>query len=111
MLAQFAVHPMDETHLSTDVAQMMQILDREDVKYCLGPMATAVEGKWEHIMSAIRSCHDAMRERHARVITTITIDDRKGEAHHLDEIVPIVEAKLGHKAKQDGKRKTVSDLQ
>lgn len=111
MLAQFTVHPMDETHLSKDVAQMMQILDREDVTYCLGPMATAVEGNWGHIMSAIRSCHDAMRERHARVITTITIDDRKGEAHHLDEIVPIVEAKLGHKAKQDGNRKTVSDLQ
>jgi hypothetical protein len=32
-------------------------------------------------------------------------------ALHLDEIVPIVEAQLGHKAKQDGKRKRVSDLQ
>jgi uncharacterized protein (TIGR00106 family) len=111
MLAQFTVHPLDETHLSKDVAQMLEILDKEDVKYCLGPMATAVEGNWEKVMSAIRSCHDAMRGRHARVITTITIDDRKGKAHHLDEIVPIVEKCLGHTAKQDGARKRVSDLQ
>jgi uncharacterized protein (TIGR00106 family) len=111
MLAQFTVHPMDETHLSKDVAQMMEILDKEDVKYCLGPMATAVEGSWEHVMSAIRCCHDAMRERHARVVTTITIDDRKGPAHHLDEIVPIVEKHLGHKATQAQQRKRVGDLQ
>jgi uncharacterized protein (TIGR00106 family) len=111
MLAQFTVHPMDETHLSKDVALMLEILDGEDVKYCLGPLATAVEGDWTHVMSAIRSCHDAMRNRHARVITTITIDDRKGQAHHLDEIVPIVERHLGHKAKQNERRRAVSDLQ
>jgi uncharacterized protein (TIGR00106 family) len=102
---------MDETHLSKDVALMLEILDREDVKYCLGPMSTAVEGDWGHVMSAIRSCHDAMRSRHSRVITTITIDDRKGGAHHLDEIVPIVEKHLGHKAKQNERRHPVSDLQ
>jgi uncharacterized protein (TIGR00106 family) len=102
---------MDETHLSKDVAQMLEILDKEDVKYCLGPMSTAVEGSWQHVMSAIRSCHDAMRERHSRVITTITIDDRKGEAHHLHEIVPIVEKRLGHRAKQTERRQPVSDLQ
>jgi uncharacterized protein (TIGR00106 family) len=111
MLAQFTVHPLDETHLSKDVAQMMEILEKEDVKYCLGPMATAVEGNWEHVMSAIRSCHDAMRGKHARVITTITIDDRKEQPHHLDEIVPIVEKCLGHRAKQNGKRKPAGDLQ
>jgi uncharacterized protein (TIGR00106 family) len=111
MLAQFTVYPMDETHLSKDVAQMMEVLDKEDVKYCLSPMATAVEGSWQQVLSAIRKCHVAMRERHARVITTITIDDSREQAHHLDEIVPIVEAQLGHKAKQDGKRLVVSDLQ
>jgi uncharacterized protein (TIGR00106 family) len=111
MLAQFTVHPMDETHLSKDVAQMMKILDREDVKYCLGPMGTAVEGDWYHVMSAIRSCHDEMLKRHARVITTITVDERKNRPHHLHEIVPIVEELLGHKATQDRKRVFCSDLQ
>ena len=81
------------------------------MKYCLGPMGTAVEGDWYHVISAIRSCHDAMLKRHGRVITPITIDERKGRAHHLDEIVPIVEGLLGHKAKQDSQRVVCSDLQ
>jgi uncharacterized protein YqgV (UPF0045/DUF77 family) len=89
---------------------MLEILDKEDVKYCLGPMATAVGGNWEHVMSAIRSCHDAMRQTHARVITTITIDDREGAGHHLDEIVPFIEKRLGHKAKQGQRRQPVGDL-
>lgn len=111
MLAQFTVHPMDETHLSKDVAQMTEILEKEGVQYCLGPMATVVEGTWEHVMSAIQCCHDAMRERHARVITTITIDDRKENPHHLEEIVPIVEEYLGHKSRQTGLRQRIIDLQ
>jgi uncharacterized protein (TIGR00106 family) len=111
MIAQFTVHPMDETHLSKDVAQMLEILDKEDVKYCLGPMGTAVEGNWEHVMSAIRSCHDAMLKRHARIITTITVDERKDRPHRLDEIVPVVEELLGHKAKQNGQRVVCNDLQ
>jgi uncharacterized protein YqgV (UPF0045/DUF77 family) len=43
MLAGFAVHPMDETHLSKDVAQMMEILEDEGVTYCLSPLGTGVE--------------------------------------------------------------------
>lgn len=111
MLAQFTVHPMDETHLSRDVAQMLEILDKEDVKYCLGPMATAVEGSWEHVMSAIRCCHETMLTKHARVITTITVDDRQEPRHHLDEIVAVVEKHLGHKAKPTGQPVRCSDLQ
>jgi uncharacterized protein YqgV (UPF0045/DUF77 family) len=61
-------------------------------------------------MSAIRSCHDEMLKRHARVVTTITIDERNERAHHLDEIVPIIEGLLGHEAKQDSKRVVCGDL-
>lgn len=111
MLAQFTVHPLDETHLSKDVAQMLEILDTEDVKYCLGPMSTTVEGPWEEVMSAIHACHSAMLKRHKRLITTITVDECRGSQHQLDEIVPIVEKQLGHRAKQDGKRVWCSDLQ
>lgn len=111
MLAQFTVHPMDETHLSKDVAQMMEILEEEGVKYCLSPLGTGVEGSWNEVMSAIHSCHDLMLKRHARVITTITVDDRREPRHHLDEIVSVVEQHLGRKAKQIGKRSCVRDLQ
>ena len=53
----------------------------------LGPLATAVEGDWEQVLTAIRHCHQAMREQHPRIITTITIDDRNEEPHYLDEMI------------------------
>jgi len=111
MLAQFTVHPLGETHFSKDVAQMMKILDEAGVEYCLGPMSTGVEGNWKDVMSAIHRCHEAMLEQNPRVVTTITIDDRKEQPHHLDEVVSIVEKQLGHTARQIGLRRRVSDLQ
>jgi uncharacterized protein (TIGR00106 family) len=111
MLAEFTVHPMDETHLSKDVAQMMEVLEDEGVTYCLSPLGTGVEGSWNEVMSAIHRCHETMLKRHARVITTITVDDRREPRHHLDEIVPVIEHELGRRAKQIGKLSCVRDLQ
>jgi len=111
MLVQFTVNPLGETHFSKDVAQMMKILEDADVEFCLGPMATAVEGDWKEVMPAIHRCHEAMLEQHPRVITTITIDDRKEQPHHLNEIVPIVEKYLGHKAGRAERRHLVVELQ
>ena len=47
--------------------------------------------------------------QHPRVITTITIDDRKDEPHHLDEMILVVEKHLGHAAKQTGRRQLVRE--
>jgi uncharacterized protein (TIGR00106 family) len=110
MLVQFTIYPMDGTHMSKDVAQIIEILDAAAVDYRLGPMATAVEGSWEKILPAIQRCHDAMREKHPRVITTITIDDRKEHPHHLNEMVSVVEERLGHVAKQIPQTQFVRDF-
>lgn len=100
MLAQFAIYPTDETHMSSDVAKMIEVLEQAGVEYRLGPTSTSVEGDWESIMSAIGRCHQTAIQEHARVITTITIDDRQGQTHHLDEMVEAVERHLGHAAKR-----------
>ena len=100
MLAEFTIYPTDETHLSKDVAKMIEILEELGLDYRLGPMATAVEGNWEQIMSAIHRCHLEVAGHHGRVITTITIDDRKNQPHHLDDMVAAVERQLGHSAKR-----------
>jgi uncharacterized protein (TIGR00106 family) len=102
MLAQFTIYPTDETHLSRDVALMMEILESAHVEYRLGPLTTAVEGNWDQVMTAIRHCHEAMLKEHARVITTITIDDRKDQPHHLDDMVFAVEKQLGRAKVQAG---------
>jgi uncharacterized protein (TIGR00106 family) len=91
------------------VASVIEILETAGVEYRLGPLATAVEGDWEQVISAIRNCHQAMRRQHPRVITTITIDDRKDEPHHLDEMVSIVEKHLGHAARQTGRKPLVCE--
>jgi uncharacterized protein (TIGR00106 family) len=101
---------MDETHLSMDVARMMEILEEEGVKYCLGPMGTGLEGSWNQVMPAIRACHESMLKNHSRVITTITIDDRTDPQHHLDDIVPVVERRLGRKAKHTLEPVRANDL-
>ena len=110
MLAQFMVHPSDGVHFSRDVALMVEILESAGVEYRLGPLATAVEGNWEQVMPAIRRCHEAMREHHPRVITTITIDDRAEQPHHLDEMVAAVEEHLGHAAKGSARKHVITNL-
>jgi Thiamine-binding protein len=57
MLAQFSIYPTDTTHMSRDIAQLLDILDKTGIEYRLGPMATSIEGDWEHVMDAIRQCH------------------------------------------------------
>jgi uncharacterized protein YqgV (UPF0045/DUF77 family) len=49
-------------------------------------------------MEAIRRCHQMVALSHDRVITTITIDDRKNQPYHLAEMISNVEQKLGRRA-------------
>ena len=72
-------------------------------KYLISfPSAAMVvpEGEWEAVVTAIGRCHQAAIQNHARVITTITIDDRGDQTHHLDEMVAAVERHLGHSTKR-----------
>lgn len=100
MLVEFSVYPTDETHMSKDVAKMVEILEEGGVDYRLGPLGTAVEGDWEEVMAVIRRCHETMTDNHQRVVTTITIDQRKHQPHHLEEMVAVVERHLGHAAQR-----------
>ena len=99
MLAEFSIYPMDRTHMSEDVAKVIETLESTGLNYRLGPMGTSVEGDWEQVMSAIQACHRAACEQHQRIVTTIVIDDRKDQPHCLDEMVSSVEKQLGHAAK------------
>lgn len=99
MLAEFSINPLQTEHMSKDVAKVIETLESAGVRYHLGPMSTAVEGNWDQVMEAIRRCHQVISLNHDRVITTITIDDRKNQPHNLAEMVASVEQKLGHRAK------------
>lgn len=95
MFAEFSINPMQTEHMSNDVAKVIATLEQTGLAYRLGPMSTCVEGDWDEVLDAIRRCHEAIARGHERVITTITIDDRRHQPHHLAEMVTSVEQKLG----------------
>ena len=97
MLAEFSIYPTHTEHMSKDVARFVEVLQSAGLEYRLGPMSTAVEGSLEQILEAIRCCHQAVAQQHDRVLITVTLDDRKHEAHHLADMVTSVEQELGHR--------------
>ena len=98
MLAEFSINPMGELHMSDEIAKAVETLQQHEVPYRIGPMGTSIEGEWDAIMKAVRACHEQIARDSPRVITTITIDDRRDGGHHLDEMVPLVEQELTAKA-------------
>lgn len=95
MIAEFSICPLGTEHMSKDVARVVEVLQGSGLEYRLGPMGTCLEGDIDHVLSAIRRCHEAVRNKHDRVITTIVIDDRGREPHHLSDMVARVEEQIG----------------
>jgi uncharacterized protein (TIGR00106 family) len=77
------------------VAEVLAIVDASGLPYKLGAMNTSVEGDPEQVMDVIMRCHRRMLELAPRVLTSITIDDRKGAVGRLEGKVKDVEEVLG----------------
>ncbi len=98
MIASFSIVPVGSgEELKEHVAAIMELIDGSGLDYKLGAMQTTVEGSQEKVMALIMACHNKMRERCARVLTNITIDDREGAAGRLAGKVSDVEEVLGRK--------------
>jgi len=78
MLAQFSVWPLDRPHMSEDITEVNELLNQFNVNHQVGPMGTTIEGDWQQVMAAVEACHNAVREKHERVLTSITLDDARG---------------------------------
>jgi uncharacterized protein (TIGR00106 family) len=96
MVAGFTVVPMatgeSVSHL---VAEALKIVDASGLDYQLGPMQTVVEGEEAAVMETIMKCHHRMLELAPRVLTTISIDARKGASGRLRGKVADVEKQVG----------------
>jgi uncharacterized protein (TIGR00106 family) len=104
MLAEFSIYPMNTEHMSKDVAKGIETLESSGVHYRLGPMSTAVERSWEQVMEATRRCHQVIALHHDRVVTTILIDDRKNQPHHLAEMIASFEHQLRRRTQQGAEK-------
>jgi uncharacterized protein (TIGR00106 family) len=77
------------------VAEALAFVDDSGLSYKLGAMHTTVEGDAGEVMELIMRCHRRVLELAPRVLTSITIDDRKGAAGRLEGKVTDVEEVLG----------------
>lgn len=101
MLASFSVAPMEVSggvkHL---IAEILKIVDESGLPYQLGPMNTTVEGETDEVMEVILRCHRRMLELAPRVLTNISIDDRRGATGRLEGKVRDVEELLGKRLRR-----------
>jgi uncharacterized protein (TIGR00106 family) len=96
MLASFAVVPMGSGDAVKElVAEALAIVDASGLPYKLGAMHTTIEGDAEQVMDVILRCHRRVLELSPRVLTSITLDDRKGATGRIDGKVKDVEEVLG----------------
>ncbi|UCE72319.1 MAG: MTH1187 family thiamine-binding protein [Nitrospiraceae bacterium] len=95
MLVQFSIIPIGKgPSLSRDVAQVLKIVDKSGLKYKINPMGTVVEGKWDEVMHLIKSCHRSVLKNNERIVTTISIDDRKHKKNRIEDKILSVEKRL-----------------
>ncbi len=101
MIANFSVVPIDKGNsLSSQVAEVLKIVDESGINYKLHSMGTILEGDWDEILRLIKKCHERTLEDSNRVLTTITIDDRKGKSGRIVGKIQSVERKLGKELKK-----------
>ncbi len=98
MLASFSVVPMGVgEELKEKIAGLVPIIESSGLDYLMGAMQTTLEGDPDKVMAVIMACHHHMKTMAPRVLTHITIDDRKGAVGRLKGKVQDVEAVLGRR--------------
>jgi len=101
MLAEFSVVPIGKNvSISPLIAQVMKVVVDSGVTYKANAMGTVLEGDWDAVMGVIRKCHEVVMKDAERVLTSITIDDRKGKEQRIEKKLESVEQKLGMKLKR-----------
>ena len=90
--------------VSKYVARAISVLENEkDVAYQLTPMATIIEGDLDKVLSLVRQMHESGFDQEVRrVLTTITIDDRRDKTSTMESKVNSVQNKLHPSASPAG---------
>ena len=80
------------------IAGAIRVLEKAGVSYEISPMGTLFEGDLKDVLSLARRMHEAaFRQGVQRVITTITIDDRRDKAVTMRSKVASVKRRLARK--------------
>jgi len=99
-LAEISVIPLgtETPSVSKYVAQAVKVLQQEEgIKYELTAMGTIVEGELDNILAVAKKMHEGIfGEGVARVVTTITIDDRRDRSSTMGSKLESLRRELGH---------------
>ncbi len=84
------------TSMSPHISEAVKAIQKSGIKYQLTPMGTVLEApSLEDIFRATRSVHEALVKKGVnRVVTHITIDDRRDTPKGMEEKVEAVKSKL-----------------
>ena len=97
MIAEFSIVPLGKgVSVSAYVAQAVKLVEESGLDYRLTPMGTIVEGDCEAVFDLIRRCHSAVAGDCERVLTRISIDDRRTATPRMKQKIKSVEERLGH---------------
>jgi uncharacterized protein (TIGR00106 family) len=101
MLVEFSIIPIGVgSSIGNQLARVLKIVDASGLPYKVNPMGTVIEGNWNNVMRLIKKCHDTLMKTGDRVLTTISIDDRKGKPNRIEEKVKSIERRIGKALKK-----------
>lgn len=101
MLVEFSIIPIGTgSSIGDKLAEVLKLVDASGIPYKVNPMGTVIEGEWDELFRLIRQCHESVMKKGERVVTTISVDDRKEKPNRLDEKVKSVERRIGKSLKK-----------
>ncbi len=101
ILVEFSIVPLGiGESVSPTVARVLRIVAASGISYKANPMGTVLEGEWDQVMGIIKECHQEVMKSADRAVTSITIDDRKGNGGRIEKKLESVEQKLGMKLRK-----------
>ncbi len=77
------------------VAEIISYLKKNDLPHTLTDMGTVVEGEIDQLLTVAKVLHELPFQRNVwRVVTHITIDDRRDKKVHLEDKIKAVTRRL-----------------
>ncbi len=96
-IAQLTVTPLGTatTSLAGTIAKVQEAIRATGIKHQLTPMSTILEGDIGEVMAVVMAAHEAaFQAGHGRVVTSLTIDDRRDKPMTMEGKVEAVLEKL-----------------
>ena len=96
MLMELTVIPLARGRsLSSDLAELIGLIDVSGLPYKVTEFGTVVEGSWEELMALAKACHITIGKKTDRVLILIRLDDYGDRTDLLSTTVAHVEQQLG----------------